>query len=83
LPVWVCAEAVDFRLGIDGLALRVQASLGPQRALSSAHVFFNRGRDKVTILSISGPGVVSASARSSAISPGRNQSRSSTARWAT
>ena len=24
LPVWVCAEAVDFRLGIDGLALRVQ-----------------------------------------------------------
>lgn len=27
LPVWVCADAVDFRLGIDGLALRVQASL--------------------------------------------------------
>jgi transposase len=50
LPVWVCADAVDFRLGIDGLALRVQASLGPQRALSSAHVFFNRGRDKVKIL---------------------------------
>jgi transposase len=50
LPVWVCAHAVDFRLGIDGLALRVQASLGPQRALSSAHVFFNRGRDKVKIL---------------------------------
>ena len=50
LPVWVCAAAVDFRLGIDGLALRVQASLGPQRALSSAHVFFNRGRDKVKIL---------------------------------
>ena len=50
LPVWVCADAVDFRLGIDGLALRVQASLGPQRALSSVHVFFNRGRDKVKIL---------------------------------
>ncbi|MBK8067608.1 MAG: IS66 family insertion sequence element accessory protein TnpB [Rhodanobacteraceae bacterium] len=50
LPVWVCADAVGFRLGIDGLALRVQASLGPQRALSSAHVFFNRGRDKVKIL---------------------------------
>jgi hypothetical protein len=36
LPVFVCAQAVDFRLGIDGLSLRVQASLGPQRALSSA-----------------------------------------------
>lgn len=48
--IWVCAEAVDFRLGIDGLSLRVQASLGPQRALSGCHVFFNRGRDKVKIL---------------------------------
>ena len=50
LPLWVCAEPVDFRLGIDGLALKVQASLGPQRALNAAHVFFNRGRDKVKIL---------------------------------
>jgi transposase len=50
LPVCVCAQAVDFRLGIDGLSLRVQASLGPQRALACAHVFFNRGRDKVKIL---------------------------------
>jgi len=50
LAVWVCAEAVDFRLGIDGLALRVQGSLGPARALACAHVFFNRGRDKVKIL---------------------------------
>jgi transposase len=41
---------VDFRLGIDGLSLRVQASLGPQRALACAHVFFNRSRDKVKIL---------------------------------
>ena len=50
LPLWVCAEPVDFRLGIDGLALKVQASLGPQRALNAAHVFFNRGRDKVKVL---------------------------------
>ena len=50
MPVWVCAESVDFRLGIEGLALKVQASLGPQRALNAAHVFFNRGRDKVKIL---------------------------------
>ena len=50
LPLWVCAESVDFRLGIDGLALKVQASLGPQRALTAAHVFFNRGRDKVKVL---------------------------------
>ena len=50
VPLWVCADAVAFRLGIDGLSLRVQASLGAHRALSSAHVFFNRGRDKVKIL---------------------------------
>lgn len=50
LPVWVSAEPVDFRLGIDGLALRVQGSVGPTRALGCAHVFFNRGRDKVKIL---------------------------------
>ena len=30
--------------------LTVQASLGPERALSCAHVFFNRSRDKVKIL---------------------------------
>jgi hypothetical protein len=50
LPLWVCAEAVDFRLGMDGLALRVQASVGAAQALSAAHVFFNRGRDKVKVL---------------------------------
>lgn len=50
MPLWVCADTVDFRLGIDGLALKVQASLGPQRALNAAHVFFNRGRDKVKVL---------------------------------
>lgn len=50
LPVCVCAQPVDFRLGIDGLSLRVQARLGPQRALASTHVFFNRGHEKVNIL---------------------------------
>jgi hypothetical protein len=42
LPLWVYAEVADFRLGIDCLALKAQASLGPQRAFSAAHVFFNR-----------------------------------------
>lgn len=50
LPVWVCAEPVDFRLGIDGLSLRVQGSVGAHKALNCAHVFFNRNRDKVKIL---------------------------------
>lgn len=50
LPLWVCAESVNFRLWIDGLALRVQARMGLQRALNAAHVFFNRGRDKVKVL---------------------------------
>jgi len=36
LPFWVCAEPVDYRLGIDGLALKVQANLGPQQASASS-----------------------------------------------
>ena len=47
--VRVCAEPVDFRLGIDGLALRVQGAHG-SGAIGTAHVFFNRGRDKVKVL---------------------------------
>jgi hypothetical protein len=49
-PIWVCTDPVDFRLGIDGLAMRVQGTLGPQRAMIGTHVFFNRSRDKVKIL---------------------------------
>lgn len=49
-PIWVCMDPVDFRLGIDGLAMRVQGTLGPQRAMTGTHVFFNRSRDKVKIL---------------------------------
>jgi hypothetical protein len=49
-PIWVCTDPVDFRLGIDGLAMRVQGTLGPARALTGTHVFFNRARDKVKIL---------------------------------
>ncbi len=43
---------IQFQKGLSlaGLALRVQGSLGPAKALSCAHVFFNRGRDKVKIL---------------------------------
>lgn len=50
-PIFVCTDAVDFRLGIDGLGMLAQAALGPKRALTGSHVFFNRARDKVKILS--------------------------------
>ena len=45
----VCRDG-GFSAGIDGLALRVQGSVGAHQALHCAHVFFNRHRDKVKIL---------------------------------
>jgi hypothetical protein len=34
LPLRVCAESMAFRHGMAGLALKVQTSLAPQRALT-------------------------------------------------
>lgn len=47
--VQVSLMPVDFRLGLDGLALRAQAVVG-SRVFSDTFVFFNRARDRVKIL---------------------------------
>lgn len=42
--LWLAVEAVDMRLGIDGLSLKIQESLGRSPCDGSAYAFRNRGR---------------------------------------
>lgn len=48
--VWLCREAVDFRKGINGLAVRVEGQLCQDPFSVYLFVFTNRKRDKVKIL---------------------------------
>lgn len=51
LPVvYLCREAVDFRKGINGLAILVEATLAQDPFSESLFVFCNRKRDKIKIL---------------------------------
>ena len=42
--IWLAVEAVDMRLGIDGLSARIQASLGRSPCDGTAYAFTNRRR---------------------------------------
>ena len=48
--VWLCREAVDFRKGINGLAVLVEAKLCKDPFSEHLFVFTNRKRDKIKIL---------------------------------
>jgi transposase len=48
--VFVCLYPVDFRKGINGLAMLVEAELEQNPFSERLFVFRNRGRDKVRIL---------------------------------
>ena len=48
--VFLCLEPVDFRKGINGLALLVESDLALNPFAASLFVFRNRRRDKVKIL---------------------------------
>ncbi len=51
LPVvYLCREAVDFRKGINGLAILVEQQLSLSPFCEQLFVFCNRRRDKVKIL---------------------------------
>lgn len=51
LPVvYLCREAVDFRLGINGLAARVESVLQLDPFSAQLFVFCNRARDRIKIL---------------------------------
>lgn len=48
--VYVCREAVDFRKGINGLAVLVEEVFGQDPFSERLFVFCNRRRDRVRIL---------------------------------
>jgi transposase len=50
LKVYLHREPIDFRLNINGLALRVEQVLGLDPFAACVYVFSNRRRDRVKIL---------------------------------
>jgi transposase len=55
--VWLAVEAVDMRLGIDGLSLKVQQALGRAPCDGSAYAFCNRRGNRIKLLVWDGTGV--------------------------
>lgn len=55
--VWCAVEAVDMRMGMDGLSLRVQQALGKQPCDGSAYAFRNRRGNRLKLLIWDGTGV--------------------------
>ncbi|PWF43650.1 IS66 family insertion sequence element accessory protein TnpB [Massilia glaciei] len=55
--VWCAVEAVDMRMGMDGLSLRVQQALGRAPCDGSAYAFRNRRGNRLKLLVWDGTGV--------------------------
>jgi transposase len=55
--VWLAIEPVDMRLGIEGLSLRVQESLGKAPCDGSAYAFCNKRGNRLKLLVWDGAGV--------------------------
>ena len=50
LKVYLHREAIDFRVGLNGLAILVEQALGLDPFAEAVYVFRNRRRDRVKIL---------------------------------
>lgn len=48
--IWCAVDAVDMRMGIDGLSLRVQQALGKSPCDGSAYAFRNRRANRLKLL---------------------------------
>lgn len=48
--IWCALEAVDMRVGIDGLSLRVQQALGKSPCDGSVYAFRNRRNTRLKLL---------------------------------
>lgn len=55
--VWLATRPVDMRIGIDGLSLLVQESLGRAPCDGAAYVFANRRRTRLKLVCWDGNGV--------------------------
>lgn len=55
--IWMVAEPVDMRRGIDGLSMIVQQGLGYSPCSGSAFVFCNRAGNRLKVLLWDGTGV--------------------------
>ena len=55
--VWLVLEAVDMRLGIDGLSSRVVQYLGKSPCDGHAYAFTNRSRNRLKLVVWDGNGV--------------------------
>lgn len=55
--VWLVVEPIDMRAGIDGLSLRIQATLGRSPCDGSAYAFRNRRQNRLKLLIWDGTGV--------------------------
>ena len=54
--IWLAVEAVDMRLGMDGLSSRLQNGLGRAPCDGSLYVFTNRARTRLKALVTAGVG---------------------------
>ncbi len=55
--VFLAVQPIDIRLGIDGLSLRVQQSLGKAPCDGSAYAFRNKNSNRIKLLIWDGTGV--------------------------
>ena len=55
--IWLVAEAVDMRRGIDGLSMMVHQALAHSPCAGSAFVFSNRAGNRIKVLLWDGTGV--------------------------
>ena len=55
--VWLAVEAVDMRMGIDGLSLKIQQALGRSPCDGTAYAFRNRNGTRIKVLIWDGTGV--------------------------
>ena len=55
--LWLVIEAVDMRLGIDGLSLKIQQALGRSPCDGTAYAFRNRNGNRIKVLIWDGTGV--------------------------
>ena len=55
--IWLVVEAVDMRLGIDGLSQKIQQALGRSPCDGTAYAFRNRNGNRIKVLVWDGTGV--------------------------